>query len=118
MNIRYSRFRVLWSLVKEWFFESNLAPYVDVFVDYLKQGHYAKNTIRSFIGGFTHFARWASQSNLNIKQLKETAVTRFLDDHLPYCDCPASACRSYRDLRAAYEHLLRILRNSGALAET
>jgi hypothetical protein len=99
------------------FFESDLAPNVDAFVDYLKQGRYAKTATLTYLGCIAHFARLASQSHLNIKQLDEMAVSQFLDDHLPNCECPVSVCRSYKDLRITCAHLLRILRDSGAIAE-
>jgi integrase/recombinase XerC len=97
-------------------FESELAPYIGVFIDQLKQGRYANGTIRKYIVGIGHFARWASQSHLNLTTLDESAVGQFLDGHLPYCGCPAPTCRSYHDLRAACGHLLRILRTSGVIA--
>ena len=73
---------------KDWFFESDFTPSVDAFVDYLEQGRYAKTTIQKYIGGIAHFARWTSQSHLSIDQLDDATVSKFLDDHLPHCDCP------------------------------
>ena len=102
---------------KDWFFECDFALSVDAFVDYLEQGRYAKTTIQKYIAGIAHFARWTSQSHLSIDQLDDATVSKFLDDHLPHCDCPASACRSYPDLRAACGHFLRILRNNGTIVE-
>jgi site-specific recombinase XerD len=106
-----------YSTLNDCFFVRDLAPHIDAFTDYLKKGRYAKATIKTYLACIAHFARWASQSHLNIKQLDETVVSLFLDDHLPHCDCPASACRSYHDLRAACGHLLRILRDSGIISE-
>lgn len=100
-----------------WLLESDLAPHVDAFVDYLRQGRYANNTTRRYLVCIAHFARWISQCHLIIEQLDEAAVSRFLGDHLPHCDCPAPACRSFHDLRAACGHLLRVLRDGGAVTE-
>jgi site-specific recombinase XerD len=104
-------------IAKGWLLESDLAPYVDAFLDDLKQGRYASHTTRSYLARIAHFARWISQCHLAIAQLDEAAVSRFLVDHLPHCDCPAPVCRSYQDLRAACGHLLRMLRDGGAIAE-
>ena len=97
-------------------FENELAPYLGAFIDQLKQGRYANGTIRTYIAGIGHFARWASQSHLSPKILDESIVSQFLDGHLPFCDCPAPSSRSYHDLRAACGHLLSILRTSGVIA--
>jgi len=69
---------------KDWFFESDFAPSVDAFVDYLEQGRYAKTTTQKYIAGIAHFARWTSQSHLRIDQLDDATVSKFLDDHLPH----------------------------------
>ena len=102
---------------KGWLLDSALASHVDAFVERLRQGRYAQTTIQRYFVCIAHFARWMNKSRLAVKKLDETALSRFLDDHLPRCDCPGPVARVYGDLRAACGHLLRVLRDCGAVAE-
>jgi hypothetical protein len=58
-----------------------------------------------------------TQNNLPLQVLDERTVEQFLSDHLPRCDCPRPVSHAYRDLHAAFGHLLRILRQQGVIAE-
>jgi integrase/recombinase XerC len=95
---------------------SVLAPHVDAYLAYLNRGRYAHNTASQYLRCITHFARWMQQTNLSLNTLDEAAVTRFLNKHLPHCRCPMPVVRGYCDLRAACRHLLRVLREHGAIA--
>ena len=95
---------------------SALAPHVDAYLTYLNRGRYAQNTVSQYLRCITHFARWMQQTKLGLNQLDETAVARFLNKHLPHCHCSMPVVRVYCDLRAACGHLLRILRERGAIA--
>jgi integrase/recombinase XerC len=95
---------------------SALAPHVDAYLAYLNRGRYAHNTVSQYISCITHFARWMQQTRLSLNQLDEAAVARFLSKHLPHCHCPMPVVRGHRDLRAACVHLLRVLREDGAIA--
>ena len=102
---------------KGWLLDSELAPHIDAYVDYLKLGRYATTTTHRYLLCIAHFARWMSQCRYSLEQLDEVAVSQFLNDHLPHCDCPAPVCRFYRDLSAACGHLLRVLRENAIIAE-
>lgn len=95
---------------------SALASHVDAYLAYLNRGRYAHNTVSQYISCITHFARWMQQTNLSLNELDEAAVARFLSKHLPHCHCPMPVVRGHRDLRAACVHLLRVLREHGAIA--
>lgn len=97
--------------------DSALAPHVHCFIEHLTQHRYSRRTIRGYVRCFAHFARWAAQSRLAIKQVDERCVRRFLDDHLPRCNCPKPVSRSRSDLHAALKHLLRVLRTNAVIAE-
>jgi site-specific recombinase XerD len=84
-------------------------------VDYLKATRYAITTIKSYVAGIAHFARWNTQCHLELERVDEEAVERFLVEHLPRCDCPVRVCRSHHDLRRACHHLLHVLRDHGVI---
>lgn len=102
---------------KSWLLDSQLAPYIDLYTDHLKLGQYATTTTNRYMLSLAHFARWVSQSGCKVEQLNETTVNRFLNEHLPHCDCPAPVYRYRPDLSAACGHLLRVLRNSAVIIE-
>lgn len=94
-----------------WLLESVLAPHIDAYVEDLKLDEYAGTTINTYVGCIAHFARWTEQCRLELSQIGEDAVARFLAEHLPHCDCPSPVCRTLHDLRPACRHLLRVLRD-------
>ena len=96
---------------------SQLAPHVGAFTQYLTERRYASITVSSYLGCLAHFARWTSQCGPDIHQINEGVVSSFLDDHLPTCDCARPVFRTRRDLRAALGHLLVVLRTSAVIAE-
>ena len=107
----------LHSTPKGWLLNSVLAPHVDAFVEKLRQGRYAANTNKRYVGCIAHFARWMSQCCLPVNLLDEGTVEQFLGNHLPRCACPAPVERAHGDLRAACGHLLDVLREQGAIAQ-
>jgi integrase/recombinase XerC len=100
-----------------WLVDSALTPHVDAFCEHLRQGRYAQSTTNRYLVCIAHFARWITLSRLAVEHIDEAAVSRFLTDHLPGCNCPAPVVRVYGDLRAACGHLLQVLREQGVVAE-
>lgn len=84
--------------------------------DWLLESH-AAHTIRTYLACMAHFARWTTRCRLDICRIDDEAVRRFLDDHLPHCDCAGPVYRVRGDLRAALGHLLVVLRANGVIAE-
>ena len=107
----------LHSTASDWLLGSDIAPHVDAYVDYLKFSQYANTTIKRYVGCIAHFARWTGQCRLELDQVDEEAVGRFLCEHLPRCECPSPVCRSLHDLRPACRHLLRVLRDNAVIAQ-
>ncbi len=101
----------------DWFFESQLASYVDAFTHHLTERRYASHTVGTYLACVAHFARWTSRCQMDIHRIDEDVVQRFLDDHLPRCDCARPVRGTRRDARAAMRHLLVVLRANGVIAE-
>lgn len=94
-----------------------LASHVDAFLHYLSERRYSPHTIDAYLSCIAHFARWMSQCRLDAIRLDEEVVRRFLEDHLPQCDCTRPVRRTRNDLRAALRHLLVVLRVNAVIAE-
>lgn len=99
-----------------WLFESQLAPHVDALMLHLLGCRYASSTINNYLAGLAHFARWISQCNIDVKGIDETLIERFLDSHLPCCNCEKPILRDRKDLSAALGHLLVLLRANAVVA--
>ncbi len=97
--------------------DSPLAPYVDALTQYLSERHYAPHTIETKLDCVAHFARWLNQCRLDVHHIDEEVVRRFLDDHLPQCDCARPVRRTRSHQRAALRHLLVVLRAESVIAE-
>ena len=100
-----------------WLLESQLAPYVDALMLHLLDCRYASNTIDNYLAGLTHFAHWISQRNIDAKGIDETLIERFLDGHLPRCNCEKPVFHDRKDLHAALGHLLVLLRAAAVIAD-
>ena len=100
---------------QRWLRDSPLTPYVMGYFDHLIQCRYAVITTEKYMAAIAHLGLWMGQSQLTIEQLDEQAVNRFLDEHLPMCDCPRPVFRIRSDLRTACAHLLHILRDCGVI---
>jgi integrase len=101
----------------DWLQASQFAHYLEAFTLHLNEGRYASHTVGGYLGCLGHFARWTTRCRLTIRQIDEDVVRRFLDDHLPRCDCAKPVRVNRRDLRAALGHLLVVLRANGVIAE-
>lgn len=99
---------------KAWLLNSALAPHCTAFIEKLRRGRYAVSTAKGYVAGIAHFSRWMTQQDLLVQSLDEYAVKRFLNEHIPGCDCPKPVMRVFGDLRAALGHLLVVLREQGA----
>ena len=100
-----------------WLLESPFEPHVDTLTHYLIGQRYSANTITTYLGGMAHFARWFSQCGLNIGQIDEAVVDKFLDRHLPRCNCTRPVRKSRHELSATLGTLLSVLRAAGVIAE-
>jgi integrase/recombinase XerC len=100
-----------------WLLESELAPYVDVFMLHLFDCRYASNTINNYLAGLSHFAHWTTLCNIDVKSIDEKLIQQFLNDHLPRCNCEAPVFLTRKDSRAALGHLLVLLRANAVIAD-
>jgi integrase/recombinase XerC len=108
----------LFRLPKDWLLAGcPLAAYIGAFARYLSERRHASITLRKYLGCLAHFGRWMSQCQLNVEDIDEELVSRFLDEHLPQCDCAWPVCRNRVELSAALGHLLHVLRAEAVIPE-
>lgn len=100
---------------RAWLAHSVLHPHVSRYAGHLKRGRYAPNTRRVYLCCVAHFAFWATQNEIAINRIDESAVTRFVSGHLPHCDCPYPVRRGVHDIKAALRQLLQVLRGDRIL---
>ncbi len=100
----------------DWLADGPIGPFVDAFKQFLTERRYAGTTSARYLAGITQFARWARSRRLQLRRIHEVTVAKFLDDHLPSCNCAGPARHDRGDQSAALGHLLVVLRAQGAIA--
>lgn len=98
-----------------WLRDSDLAPFVPVYVRRLVERHYAASTVRMYVYCVAHFARWARRHHVDLSTSPPDVVQRFVDEHLPRCTCQPPVQRSRHQVRAALSQLLSTLVDGGVL---
>lgn len=101
----------------EGFRDASLAAHFDTFTQYLFERRYSAHSVNGYQASVSHFACWMRLNRLAVKQIDEALVARFLDHHLPRCNCAGLVRRTHTDVRAALGHLLVVLRANAVIAE-
>jgi site-specific recombinase XerD len=95
-----------------WLRASALAPYVPAYWRHLVERRYSPGTVRMYLCCVAHFARWSRRRRLDLGHLGRD-TDRFLDEHLPQCDCPYPVQRCRHQIRAALRQLQAVLADAG-----
>jgi site-specific recombinase XerD len=89
---------------------SLLSAHSDSYARYLAERGYSLSSIKDYESCIAHFAHWLKKRRATLGQIDEALAQRFLDDHLPRCNCPGRVQRCRHQVRAALKHLLSTLR--------
>lgn len=100
-----------------WLEDSILQPYVSQYREHLERRRYAPNTQRAYLCCVAHFAHWLTLERCGLEAIGQSAVMRFLSEHLPACACPDPVRRLRHELRAALSHLLEVLEAGGVMLQ-
>jgi site-specific recombinase XerD len=95
-----------------WLRASALAPYVPAYWCRLLERRYAPRTARMYLCSVAHFARWLRRRRLDLGDFDQN-THRFVEEHLPRCDCPYPVQRCRHQIRAALRHLKAVLADAG-----
>lgn len=101
-----------------WLRDSDLAPFLPAYASRLVDRHYAARTVRAYVHGVAHFARWTRRFRVGVPDLADEVIRRFVDEHLPRCTCPSPVQRCRHQVRAALGQLLITLGDAGVLIST
>jgi site-specific recombinase XerD len=105
-------FDFLHPMAASWLRGSALAPFVPAYWRHLTEQRYAQSTVRAYLCGVAHFARWIRRGRHSLSDL-DHEISRFVGEHLPRCTCPSPVQRSRHQVRAALRHLRAVVGNSG-----
>ena len=95
--------------------ENILGPFIENYREHLEEGRYKPQHFRRCIAVVVHFGQWLRAEGHAVNEVDETIVGQFLSEHLPHCSCLRPVPLSQIGNRAALNHLLRLLRSSGAI---
>ena len=101
---------------RSWFLKSPLESHADGYVRHLRDLGYAPRSIRMYLVSVAHFAHWLSAKCVDLVDIDEIKVFRFIDRHLPVCQCTTRVPRLRNNVRPALLHLLNVLRFRGLIA--
>lgn len=99
-------------VASERFAKSVLGASADTYVQYLTERGYAARTIKMYFRSIVHFAHWLGEQRISLSDIDEGLIDRFLNEHLPDCQCALRCWRVPTMTRAALGHLLVMLRAS------
>jgi hypothetical protein len=85
---------------EQWFAQTALELSADSYVQYLTERGYAAATVRAYFRSVAHFSHWFARQRADLAHLSEGLIDRFLDRHLPRCQC-APRCVHARVVLAA-----------------
>ena len=68
---------------------SDFRQYIPSYLDHLHSLGYSQSTTSHYLSGVSHFSRWCTQNRRGIKEIGDADLVRFLEHHLPRCNCPA-----------------------------
>ena len=88
-----------------------LWPYLSLYEAHLSAGCYRPQRGRRSAACVLHFGHWLQLTGLGPCNIDEDSIGRFLDDHLPACECGHRVPRERILNRAALNHFLRLLRS-------
>lgn len=84
----------------------------DELATYLHKRGQALVSAQDYLRGAAHFGFWIDVEGLSLAKVTDEVVARFLQEHLPKCQCPIPSGLPIKTLHAALGHFLRVLRES------
>jgi len=85
-----------------------LGPWLPNYCAYLEGCGHLPKIIQQSVRAVEHFGSWLASEHLAPEEITRATIRSFLADHLPVCRCPGPAPTTFRHVRAALNHLLRL----------
>jgi site-specific recombinase XerD len=97
----------------DWFTGTVLSASANAYLQYLVERGYATRTIHGYFNSVAHFAHWIDEQQTSLEDINEELISRFLEEHLPSCQCALRCPRVPYMARAALKQLLLMIRETG-----
>ncbi len=97
------------------FRDSALSPIANAYTAYLRDRGYSDNTIPGYRNSVAHFAHWLTREDIELADIDDALVCKFVKVHLRVCDCVGRFQHSRETVQPALGHLLRVLRSKGCI---
>ncbi len=81
-------------------------PMCERFLQHLQHRGHTEGTAHAYLAAAEHYWRWLARQAPVEHQVNADTVRRFLNEHLPACDCPPPVYRQRTTMRAALNQLL------------
>lgn len=101
----------------EWIASSPLCIIAHRYILRLRAHHYSEHTIRGYLMACAHFGYWVTSLDLDLDDINEDLITRYLQQHLPVCNCPPPRKTAIADSRAALRQLIPLIPQSSTGAQ-
>lgn len=89
-----------------------LGHVVDDLAAHLHERLHSRRVARAYLCAAGHFSRWLAVERIRMRRIDEQTVARFLNEHLPNCECPGpSGSRCH--VQSALIQTLSMLRERG-----
>ena len=106
--------RLIASLVRRtWLTDGPLGPIVPTYINYLRGQRYAEGTLRAYLKSLAHFGFWARAEGLGLASIDESLINKFIQAHLPSCNCPAPRASYVYSARTSLRKLVFVLQQEG-----
>jgi len=83
---------------------------LDELAAHLQRRGNAAVSVRDYLRGAAHLGHWMSVKRIPLVELDDELIARFLDKHLPRCQCSVPRGLPLPQLRAGLGHLLEVMR--------
>ena len=94
--------------------KSKFKDILDKYASYLIEKHYSKSSITKYRLALEHFICWLESKQFPpIRQITTILINKFINEHIPICQCPTPAPKRSVELLGALRLLLKIQKENG-----
>lgn len=95
------------------FHDSALSGFEEAYCQRLSINGYAQGTQQKYLNCVTHFATWMQVGRISLLEFGPDLIARFLEQHLPDCQCTGRVQRHPPQVRAALHQLIPVVLDAG-----
>jgi integrase/recombinase XerD len=92
---------------------NRLAIIFEDFAQFQRELGYRLRVVRLSIRVARHFAQWLGLCRVTLHETNQDCIRRFLEEHLPHCQCSQPTPRNLKNCRAGLNRFFRFLKSRG-----